>query len=272
MKTLLMAGAAGALVALAGCAERPESAALTGRLNCPESKGELVRVSAAADGQSCRYRTKDGADVDLRLVPVEGDPQAVLARLEAELSGLLSGAGPDSNHATAVTSGSLDSDVSALAAKTVAQAESDANGGSAGPSERVQVNIPGAKVDAGDESVSIRLPGLSIDANEADARVKIGPVNINASDDGATVRIYREVRLRGEALSRQRRGVRATYILASSRQPQGMSYVGLEAGGPKTGPLTVAIVSATEGSRHGDKHTGDMLDEIKALVRENGGV
>lgn len=260
MNHLLLAGAAGALITLAGCAQPGTPPVLGGRLDCPETKGQLTRLSMAEDGQSCRYRTRDGADVELRLVPVSGGPRATLARLEAELDSL---APPEG-----VTASAQDADVSedtaALAARTLAQAEADA---SPSDEDSVQVSMPGGKVDANEESVSIALPGLKIDAAEDEAQVKIGPINIDASDDGATVRIYREVRMRGESLSRERRGVRATYILAGGRQPGGTTYVGLEAGGPKTGPLAVAIVSAAT-----DGEDAEILDDIQDLVRENGGV
>jgi hypothetical protein len=261
MKIVLLASAVGALITLAGCAQSPrESAALSGRLDCPETRGQLTLISRAEDGRSCRYKTRDGADVELRLVPVQGGPKATLARLEAELSNLT----PPENVESAVATPSQAEDVqatAALAASTVAQAEADAGG------DNVRVRMPGGKVDANDESVSIALPGLKIDASEDEAQVKIGPINIDADDDGATVRIYREVRLRGESLARERRGIRATYILAGGRQPGGTTYVGLEAGGPKTGPLTVAIVSAAH-----DGEDADILDDIQDLVRENGGV
>lgn len=261
MKNLLMAGAAGALFTLAGCAQTPESAAAAGRLDCPETKGQLTRVSMAPDGQSCRYRTRDGADVDLRLVPVEGGPRATLARLESELDGLSPPGG--ASVAASVAADTQDSqETAALAASAIAQAEADASG-----EDRVRVSGPGGRVNADNESVSISLPGLKIDAGEDEAQVKIGPINIDASDDGATVRIYREVRLRGESLSRERRGVRATYILAGGRQPGGTTYVGLEAGGPKTGPLAVAIVSSATHDKD-----AEILEDIQDLVRENGGV
>lgn len=259
MKTLLMAGAAGALLTLSGCAQPPVSAITTGRLDCPETKGQLTRVSAAEDGQSCRYRTADGADMELRLVPVEGGPKATLERLEAQLASV---AATQPASATEASATAESSETAALAASTLAQAEADVAG-----EDAASVRAPGTKIDAGPESVNITLPGLKIDASEDQAQVKIGPINIDASEDGATVRIYREVRLRGESLSRERRGVRATYILADGRQASGATYVGLEAGGPKTGPLVVAIVSAaTEGEE------AEILDDIQDLVRENGGV
>ncbi|MCG9916254.1 MAG: hypothetical protein MH112_07850 [Phenylobacterium sp.] len=263
MKTLMMAGAVGAALALAGCAQTPESAATTGRLNCPETKGELTRISQSDDGQTCQYRTQDGANVELRLVPVTGgDPMAVLAKLQAELEA----AAPPAGLATTASAVQADQELTVavnLANQAIAQAKADAGG----EDVTVEMSLPVGKIDATDEAVSINMPGVKIDANEDQAQVRIGPINIDASEDGATVQVYREVRLRGEALSRERRGIRATYILAGGRQPAGTTYVGLEAGGPKTGPLTVALVtSATEHEK------GEILEDIQDLVRDNGGV
>lgn len=264
MKTLMMLGVAGAALCLASCAQRPESAATTGRLNCPETQGQLTRISQSEDGQTCRYRIAKGGELELRLVPVDGDPKAVLARLQAELGAL---APPAAR--TAVASENLgDPEVTVaveLANQAIAQAKTDA--GDADTDASVQMTLPVGKIDAKDEAVSINLPGVKIDANDDQAQVRIGPINIDASEDGATVKVYREVRLRGEALSRERRGIRATYILAGGRQPAGTTYVGLEAGGPKTGPLTVALVtSATQDD------DAEMLEDIQDLVRDNGGV
>jgi hypothetical protein len=71
--------------------------------------------------------------------------------------------------------------------------------------------------------------------------------------------------LRGEALSPERRGFRATYILARDNLKDGWRAVGYEAGGPKAGPITVAVVKSKAGDRH------DVLDDVKRLVRRNSG-
>ncbi len=262
MKTLMMVGAAGTVLLLAGCAQKPQSAATTGRLNCPESQGQLTRISQSDDGQTCRYRIADGGEVDLRLVPVEGDPKAVLARLQAELGAMA----PPAGRAAPASEARGDPEVTVainLANQAIAQAKTDAGDADAS----LEMTHPLGKIDARDESVSIALPGVKIDARDDQAQIRIGPINIDASDDGATVKVYREVRLRGEALSRQRRGVRATYILAGGRQPAGATYVGLEAGGPKSGPLTVALV--TSATKNED---AEILEDIQNLVRDNGGV
>jgi hypothetical protein len=63
-----------------------------------------------------------------------------------------------------------------------------------------------------------------------------------------------------------KRGFRATYILARDNLKDGYKAVGYEAGGPKTGPLTVALVKSKSGDHH------DIFSDVKRLVRRNGGV
>ena len=93
----------------------------------------------------------------------------------------------------------------------------------------------------------VDLPGIHITANENDesAKVRVGPISIDANDSSATIRSRREVRLRGEAFSREKRGIRATFIYTGKDLPAGYRFVGYEAGGPKTGPIAVAIVKST---------------------------
>ena len=268
MNSTLTIAAMGLVLALPACAERPDSAATTGRLDCPEQSGSLDRIEAAQDGRSCRYRMADGAEVELRLVDVVGDAGATLAMLETELAAALP---PELAEITPSTTGEEAEESAALAAQAIAQARADAGGDASNPADArpdpVEVEVGGHRIQAQDDSVSIDLPGLKIDAQEEMANVNIGPISINASDDGATIKIYREVRLKGEALSREKRGVRATYILAGRPRAQGAAYVGLEAAGPKTGPLTVAIV--TSATAEADD---ESLGDVRKLVRENGGV
>jgi len=268
MNSTLTAAAICLILALPACAQRPMSAATTGRLDCPEQSGSLDRIEAAQDGRSCRYRMADGAEVELRLVDVVGDARATLAMLETELADALP---PALAEITPSTTGAEAEESAALAAQAIAQARTDAGGDASNPADArpgpVEVDVGGHRIQAQDDSVSIDLPGLKIDAQDEMANVKIGPVSINASDDGATIKIYREVRLKGEALSREKRGVRATYILAGRPHAEGAAYVGLEAAGPKTGPLTVAIVTSATADAD-----DESLDDVRKLVRENGGV
>jgi hypothetical protein len=113
----------------------------------------------------------------------------------------------------------------------------------------------------------VDLPGIHISARDDDANVQIGGIRINANGDESTVHIIREVRLRGEALSRQKRGIRATFISANKGDPNGYRFVGYEAAGPKTGPLTVAVVKAKSEIDHDD----DVARDVRRLVRRNGG-
>ncbi|MET0274126.1 MAG: hypothetical protein ABW360_14160, partial [Phenylobacterium sp.] len=122
--------------------------------------------------------------------------------------------------------------------------------------------------DAGGESAHVHLPGIHIDAKDDDAQVKIGGLTINAQDDQATIRISRDVRLKGEAFSREKRGVRATFIYTGKNLPGGYRLVGYEAAGPKAGPLAVAVVKSKDESTD----SGDVYGDVKKLVRRNGGV
>ena len=116
------------------------------------------------------------------------------------------------------------------------------------------------------DHANINLPGIHISADDDKANVSVGGVHVDAGEDGATVRMSRDVRLRGEAMSRERRGFRATYILAKDNLKDGWKAVGYEAAGPKAGPITVAVFKA----HHGDHH--DVSEDVKRLVRKNAGV
>lgn len=267
MKLLLLASVIGGAVAVSACHPRPETAVQTGRLDCPESEGELTRRAQAPDGRSCTYVSGEGATVELRLMQVTGSARETLNQLETELAGLAPATAPPAVAGTQ----SADSETAALAQQAAAQARADAHGDGETTTPPVGDNGASSDWDPGPggehEEVKIDLPGLSIDARENAANIKIGPVHIDASDTGATVRLFREVRMKGEALSREKRGVRATYILAGGRQPGAYDFVGYEAGGPKDGPLVVAVVTAASSPEE-----GGMIDEVQTLVRRNAGV
>jgi hypothetical protein len=75
-------------------------------------------------------------------------------------------------------------------------------------------------------------------------------------------------RLKGEAFSREKRGLHATFIYTGENLPNGYRFVGYEAAGPKAGPLAVAVVRAktVEEDEHG------IHRDVKRLVRRNSGV
>jgi len=56
------------------------------------------------------------------------------------------------------------------------------------------------------------------------------------------------------------------FIYKGDDLPGGYRVVGYEAGGPKSGPITVAVVKSKE-SFDGD----DIYNDVKRLVRKNGG-
>jgi hypothetical protein len=74
--------------------------------------------------------------------------------------------------------------------------------------------------------------------------------------------------MRGEALSREKRGLRATFMSGGKALPGGYRFVGYQAGGPKTGPLTVAVVKSRSEIDSGDQ----LYRDVTRLVRANGGV
>jgi hypothetical protein len=235
------------------------------KLDCPDKQGELTRVSAAADGQSCVYGGQN-AEVTLTLVALNGgDAEAALAPIEADLKTLMP------------------------AMKAPPSPPTPPGGKPRG--ESAKISLPGIKIDAHDKGADIKIGGLTINANDDGAEVRVaknvtvrdggtvkhvtertsggnsnvsvkssnedeGDTEIHATDDGAQIRQRR----RGD-------GVRATLILASDKATSGYRVVGYEARGPKGGPLAVAVVKAK--GRDGSDH--DIFEDMKTLVRRNVG-
>lgn len=266
MKPLLFVAASALALSAAACAPtaKPE---LRTALDCPASQGDLTRTGRAADGKTCTYRSSEGAEVNLQLAPVKGDPTAALQAIEDQIA-------PEASRSAATAKDAADvaKDTAATASDTAQAAEEAAE--DAGHSAGVSVSVGGKndksghKVVSGDgETTQVDLPGIHISARDDDAKVRIGGIRINANGDDATIHIIRDVRLRGEALSRQKRGIRATFFSTNDAAPDGYRFVGYEASGPKTGPLTVAIVKAKGAIDHGD----DILHDVQRLVRRNGG-
>lgn len=279
MKPIFLAAASGvALLGLAACTpSRPPPARAA--LDCPQSQGDLTRTGVAPDRKSCTYKTSDGSDVTLQLVATNGDPMAALNALETSLAAptpeLVKGE-KDAEPAKGevVKAEAASQAASDAAAKAAEQAKADAAGA---PGDNTDVNLPGLHIQAHEDGVKgdkahIDLPGIHIDADDDTdrAQVKVGGVSIDAHDDGATVRVYRDVRLRGEAFSRVKRGFRASYLYTGKALPGGMRFVGYEAAGPKAGPITVAVVRSTSDNDEVNMHGGALRD-IKRLVRRNSG-
>ena len=277
MKTLLLLAASA--FALAAC-QKP--AILNAKLDCPRTEGGLTLVSAAADGQSCAYRERDGAEVTLTRMAVKGSAVATLATLETELKtlgGTSASDGGKGDIAVALADAEA-AKARADAARVEAEARLDSRLDS-GIDEEIEkavkerTTVRGPRFQArveddgdGEERTQVDLPGLHIRAQGEKANVHLGPIHIDANgdDNTATIKLYREVRLRGEALSREKRGLRATFIYAGDDLSGGYRYLGYEASGPKSGPITVAVVKSKAETRR-----NDMYDDVKKLVRRNGG-
>ncbi len=264
MKTTLLIAASA--LTLAGCQGASHAVA---KLDCPVTEGDLTRVSIEQDGKSCAYRSADGAEVSLELVPIVGDAQATLAKVETLLRSTPGPMSPDAEAAQADVSAKIagataaKANVNAVAAEVArVQSEAAADAG---------ISLEGDSDHEGDDNsdaAEVNLPGVHIVADGDKANVRIGPLKVDADGDDTMVNIYRDVRMRGEALSREKRGLRATFIYTGKDLPAGYRYVGYEAGGPKTGPLTIAKVRSKIDTESGDRINHD----VRELVRRNGGV
>jgi hypothetical protein len=278
MKSIVLIASASALaLGLAACGEKPVARAT---LDCPTSEGGLSLKSKAADGKTCVY-TGEEAEVTLQRVSTGGGPEAPLDRIENELlAGRVSvkdedvaAAASDAAEASATAKGDA-AQAEARAAKAeakAAKAEAKAAKAGADGDENVSVHIGtgGVRVTEEDDGKTrVNMPGIHIEADEANdsARVQIGPIKINADGDQATVRIRNDHRMKGEALSTEKRGLRATFISKMDHASDGYRYVGFEAAGPKKGPITVGVLKAKSGDGE------NIHEDVVKLVRRNGGV
>jgi len=255
MKFLLLAAVSACALAAGGCTPAHKPAARAA-LDCPATEGDLTRTAVAPDRRSCTYTSAEGAEVILQLVATNGDPRAALAALEASLVG----------GAAAPLQGVA---VPKADAKTVADAERAAEEARRDAGVTVAIGVDGGKVAAeGGETTRVDLPGVHIIAGDEKADVRVGPITVKAENDQATVRIFTDQRLKGEAFSREKRGLHATFIHARENLSNGYGFVGYEAAGPKAGPLTVATVRSRQSEGDGHSIEGD----VKRLVRRNSGV
>ena len=284
MRPLLLLAASTLILGAAACA--PQMPKARAALDCPATQGDLTRTSAAADGKLCTYSTSGGAEVTLQLVSTTGGVDQALAAIETTLLAGRVAKAEDAKAEGASAEGAQDdvkipakADNAPSADKAVREATEDSsqhglnlkvNGKDV---DAVHVEMKGGKAvvtEAGDGTTRVNLPGIHVVANDNDdsAQVTVGPIHIDAGGDGATVRMRRDVRLRGEALNPERRGVRATFIYTRGDLPDGYRFVGYEAGGPKSGPITVAIVKSKSDGPDGS----ELYPDVKRLVRKNGGV
>jgi hypothetical protein len=272
MKTSMLIAASGLALSVAGCGPAGPRPTLT-RLDCPATQGELTRLSAADDGKSCVYRTREGEDVNLQLLPVQGDARATLQKLAASLKA--DALGPAGAEEAKVEMSTTAADAARVEAEAKADAGGDASDRDLGAhirsSDEDDAGIEVSKHEgAGGDATRVDLPGVHITTENDNAQVRIGSLAIDAADGQATINVSRDVRLRGEALSREKRGIRATYLYAGKNLPGGYRFVGYEAAGPKAGPLVVATIKSKTAMPH--DHDGEKTyPDVQKLVRHNGG-
>jgi len=247
MKSLSILALAAIALSVGACSSK--TAERRTALTCPLVEGHMKRTGASADGRTCTYLTPRGGEVTVQLVSVTKGVEPTLSAIEDSLVPAANPTGPE-----------------ATTPKPVADAGADSH-----HSATVKVEIGGKPPAAkpGGESTNIDLPGLHIVADDHDdsADVQVGSLKVKAGGETVTVRNGpRDVRLRGEALNPERRGVRASFVYHGQNLPNGYRFVGYEAGGPKAGPLTVAVVRSRKADA--DRISGDVV----RLVRLNGGV
>jgi hypothetical protein len=278
MKPIYLLAASALALTAAACG--PKVPAARAALECPMKQGELTRTSASPDGKACTYASEGGTEVTLQLVSTAGGVDPALTTIENNLlaaRGQPAAAKPGQTPAEPAEAPAVAAD--GAAARAAKEAAADTKGlnidgqidGKHVDSVHVEMKDGKTTIKEGDGSVTrVDLPGIHIVADDEkdSANVKLGPVMINAGDDNAQIRIRRDVRLRGEAFNPEKRGMRATFIYTGDDLAGGYRYVGYEAGGPKRGPITVAVVkSKAEGPDDSGLHSA-----VKRLVRMNGGV
>lgn len=291
-RILILAAGCGAMaMGLSACesrveyrAKRAEREALKvlAKLDCPESQGQLKRVSAAPDGLSCVYSGGD-AEVTLRLVAVSDDPAKALAPIETELRGLF----PAPPEAPATP----EAPEAPKAPKAPAAA---ATPEAAGKTTKERVRMPGLTVETeegdGVDKAHVKMPGVTINADGDKAHIRIAGMEINADDETNEVRITRErwrdgedgdfridtsgddVSVNGGGFSiggRRKSGFRSTFVKSDDHADAPYSAVGYEARGPRSGPLVVAVIKSKAAKK--DSDTDGLFKDAGALVKHNVG-
>jgi hypothetical protein len=285
---LIIAGAALVAVAVGASACNPVRRALhigsarpmivATTLNCPDQQGDLIRTSVSPDGHDCDYHGRDGEEVSLSLLPLNGQsPQAALKPLEGQLQALSSAVvvKSDDSHAPPVPPIPPAPPPSAHG-----DDDSDDDHDAPGRHDHTKVDLPFVHVDADDDSqghnhAKVDAPFVHVDADDDKAHVRVFGVTIDADDDNADIHtnwgsksavikagphgaVVRTVDLRRGAAD-------LLYILASDVPgPSGYHSVGYAARGPASGPLVVGVFKTRANTSH------DFHDEnVDALINRN---
>jgi hypothetical protein len=243
MNRLMLSAAVIAALSLSACqreVHRVQPLKTVSQLTCPVVQGQLKRVSASADGQTCAYQGDD-TEVTLRLLALkDADARTALAPIETELKGLMPVSAPEP-----------------LGSPQVPAVAAEPEEPASGKAGNVTIDFPGLQVHANDSGAQVRVAGMHVDADDDGARVRLGgDTLVNASDKGAEIRQVED----------NDEGLHSTFILAGDDMSSGFRVVGYEARGPKAGPLVVAVVKSR--AEHNDRKA---FDDMKALVKLNVG-
>lgn len=262
------------------------------QLNCPETQGNLTRVSAAPDGRSCVYRSDEGEDVTLSLLPLDGrSPQAALTPVETELRAIAprgdsqdggwSDADQDKAEAEADKAQGEADKARAEADKARAEADTAAGGrdhDTGHSHDHTKVDLPFVHVDADDhdghDRAKVDVPFVHVDADDDKAHVKVFGVTIDADNDNANVHTNWGSKSAVIKAGPQGAEIRAAdtrhgaadmlFILAGDHAgPSGYHSVGYIARGPSGGPLVVATFKSKV-NHHQDFHDHDV-DQLVQL-------
>ncbi len=241
-------------------------------LDCPDRQGGLVKVTAAADGRSCVYRSDQGEDVTLSLLPLNGQsPQMALTPLETELRAVaprgdadeVAANESDGDHDKADKKGGADADSHVARDHTkvdlpFVHVDADNSRGH----DRAKVDVPFVHVDADDEKAHVKVLGVTIDADNNNANVHTNwgskSTVIKAGPQGAEIR----------ATDTRRGAADMLFILAGDRAgPSGYRSVGYVARGPSSGPLVVATFKSRANHQHHDFHEHDVDELVKLNLK-----
>jgi hypothetical protein len=255
-------------------AGRPISVAST--LDCPENQGDLIKVSESADGHSCVYRSNQGEDVSLSLLPLAGQsPQLALTPLETQLRAI-------APHGDSDQDNDGDSDIDhAKAPKGHGTQHDDSDDDNGGEHDHTKVDLPFVHVDAdngsGHDRAKVDVPFVHVDADDDKAHVKVFGVTIDADNDNANVHTNWGSKTAVIKAGPQGAEIRAIdlrhgaadmlFILAGEQAgPSGYHSVGYVARGPSTGPLVVATFKSRVNHHH-DFHEHDVDDLVRLNLK-----
>lgn len=247
-------------LALGACQRQKRSEVVVGgrplvvaaKLDCPETEGKLIRVSVAADGQSCAYKGEGDSEITVsRMVLNNQSPSEAVKAVEASLSPLVpphrDSSSPEGDNVVSMTT-------------TSGKHHSHFQIAS-GDDDHANVDLPGVHIHAEGDRAQVKLPGLSINANDDGAQITTSLAGlknavIDANDSGAEIR----------ADTTDAGNTDRTWLLVSDEAgPGGYHMVGYMARGPNAGPLVVAQIKSKTLKEHHFKDSFGFED-VKRLI------